>query len=438
MLEDDAEAVLAMARRIRKADYLLDEEFVRMAYSPSDVLVALRPGLGGLTWSEPYQGQPYAPRHARVIPGGWNHDHCFLCGATVTRGMDWWAALPPDEVGVCPDCHDLLIRLRQDIQAGLRPDPRAAWPRPRPGSVAPMTEAEWLGSTIPRAMLMSLEDRAKTGQLNRKLRLFACACVRRAWHLVVHDRSRAAVEVAERYADGLATPEELDAAYDGSSSAASDLYVSGGLQAEDEARIEGRDEGEHPAGSVRAERPGHRAWKAAGAAHDVTRRKVGNRRTGKTTEGGAWVAALTASLSASDAIADAAELRRRIGAGDAADEAHDAPLASSDPFAGAEELRARDAACSAATDAHRMYQDPAQADLLRCLFGHPDRPIAIDPASASLARAIDEHRAFHRLPDLADSLERAGCRDPAVLAHCRDPGHHARGCWVIDAVLGKS
>src|SRR5262249_36905545 len=38
---------------------------------------------------------------------------------------------------------------------------------------------------------------------------------------------------------------------------------------------------------------------------------------------------------------------------------------------------------------------------------------------------------------LADLLERAGCTDPSVLAHCRGLGPHFRGCWVVDSLLGK-
>jgi hypothetical protein len=41
------------------------------------------------------------------------------------------------------------------------------------------------------------------------------------------------------------------------------------------------------------------------------------------------------------------------------------------------------------------------------------------------------------MPILADALEEAGCENAEVLAHCREPGPHARGCWVPDGVLGK-
>ena len=47
---------------------------------------------------------------------------------------------------------------------------------------------------------------------DRTLRLFACRCVREVWYLLTDERSRNAVEVAERHANGNATDQELTAA----------------------------------------------------------------------------------------------------------------------------------------------------------------------------------------------------------------------------------
>jgi hypothetical protein len=65
-------------------------------------------------------------------------------------------------------------------------------------------------------------------------------------------------------------------------------------------------------------------------------------------------------------------------------------------------------------------------------------PTWLTSTVVSLAEGIYAERAFDRLPILADALQDAGCDSADVLDHCRGTGPHARGCWVVDLVLGKS
>jgi hypothetical protein len=71
-----------------------------------------------------------------------------------------------------------------------------------------MKEPEWLTSNDPEGMLTHIFRKASS----RKLRLFACACVRRAWPLLRDPRSQRVVEKAEAFADGLITVKELASA----------------------------------------------------------------------------------------------------------------------------------------------------------------------------------------------------------------------------------
>jgi hypothetical protein len=78
-----------------------------------------------------------------------------------------------------------------------------------------MTEAEWQNETgRPQWMADHLGERgvARTKAGRRKLRLFACGCCRAAWAVLPDPRLRDAVVVAERFADGLASKDELAAA----------------------------------------------------------------------------------------------------------------------------------------------------------------------------------------------------------------------------------
>jgi hypothetical protein len=75
-----------------------------------------------------------------------------------------------------------------------------------------VTKAEWLECDDPEKMLAHLQ-RKKLKPSDRKLRLFACACIRRVWNQLTDPRSLRAVEVAERYADLQAKAKDLDSAY---------------------------------------------------------------------------------------------------------------------------------------------------------------------------------------------------------------------------------
>jgi hypothetical protein len=83
--------------------------------------------------------------------------------------------------------------------------------------------------------------------------------------------------------------------------------------------------------------------------------------------------------------------------------------------------------------------------LVRDIFGNPFRPVSVDPAwlrwndgtAVAIARRVYDERRFEDLPILADALEEAGCTSGDILEHCRGPGPHVRGCWVVDLLLGK-
>ena len=219
-----------------------------------------------------------------------------------------------------------------------------------------MTEEQWLASDDPARMLAW---RPKKGSA-RKRRLFACACVRRVWRSLRDERSRTAVEVAERFADGEARAAELKKACDEALTAAVSL----------------------PAPVDR-----NRGYRfAASAAYCAAR----------------------PTLSAATARTSAYESTVAAGRREAAQ----------------------------------------QARLVRCVFGNPFRRVTLEeawraPAVTALALAAYEERSLPggaldpvRLAVLADALEEAGCGEE-VYGHLRQPGPHARGCWVIDLVLGR-
>jgi hypothetical protein len=244
-----------------------------------------------------------------------------------------------------------------------------------------MTESEWQTTTEVWPML----DRLKGPSHSRRIRLFACGCCRMARHLIDDARIWAAVETAERFADGECNVEELDDAANESNHLYPEILSAPHRYA---ARA-----------AYNTTEHGYQVWQVKGTWADVTLALEG--------------AALIASTPREDLNAVLETWQEaHLGSGRAV----------------------------GWTDAE---PEKEIASLLRCVVGNPLRPVAFDPVWRSesavlLASAIYAERAFDRLPILADALEEAGCDHPDVLAHCRGPGPHARGCWVVDGVLGKT
>jgi hypothetical protein len=231
-----------------------------------------------------------------------------------------------------------------------------------------MNEVLWQAGTDVAAMIAYLEGKLSA----RKLRLFACACVRRYWGLFRYPRPRQAVEMAERLAEGGAGAAEVEAT---------------------------RQHAEESAGNA------------------------------------PWFEQLAYQAAAACLAEDPLEAAR-----------------------GAQELCRQQAVREASSEVVPWQNEAtinaeasiaecrAQAALLREIAGNPFRPVAIDPswlsignaAAESMARLIDEEQRFAELPYLSDALMDAGCTDEALLAHLREPTGHARGCWVLDLLRGKS
>jgi hypothetical protein len=245
-----------------------------------------------------------------------------------------------------------------------------------------MTEAEWLACQDPKPMLEFLRTQrgeARRGSGRRKLRLFACACLRGIWPLLRKPGSRQAVLVAERFADGEAGGEELRAAYTAARAALAGEYPGVGKSP---------------------------YWQSAEAVSHVATRRF---------DGGNHRSVFHTPHSAAYAWAAA-----HMGPG----QGQVGPHCSSRFYA---KVRARQAL-------HVAW--------LRDIFSSPFRPVAFDPAwrspaAVALARSAYEERRFEETPLLADALEEAGCADAALLSHLRGPGPHVRGCWAVDLVLGK-
>jgi hypothetical protein len=231
-----------------------------------------------------------------------------------------------------------------------------------------MTEAEWLACEEPESLLrFLLGEPVRDGVFDRyprcrvtdrKLRLFAVGICRR-YGDAPEERTRRAVEVAERYADGMASEYEL-------------LHVHQVSDHEFRAEV-----------------------------------SAGDPRTAP------WIACMPEAPDAARSVLSFC-----------------ASAASSFSFR------------FWTTKPRREQAQRAHLDLLRDVFGNPFRPVPFSPewrtdTAVSLAQQMYDARDFSAMPILADALQDAGCDSDEVLSHCRGPGPHVRGCWVVDLVLGK-
>jgi hypothetical protein len=92
-------------------------------------------------------------------------------------------------------------------------------------------------------------------------------------------------------------------------------------------------------------------------------------------------------------------------------------------------------------DKRQQMERKNQTILLRDIF--PFHPITLDPSwltstVVALAQQMYESRDFSAMPILSDALQDAGCSNDAILDHCRGPGPHTRGCWVVDGCLSRA
>ena len=97
----------------------------------------------------------------------------------------------------------------------------------------------------------------------------------------------------------------------------------------------------------------------------------------------------------------------------------------------------------AASKAHQIRVRTQFCDEFRDVAGNPFRPVVFAPnwrtsTAVALAQLMYDSRDFFQMPILADALQDAGCDNDDILNHCRGPGPHVRGCWVVDLVLGKT
>jgi hypothetical protein len=95
--------------RLRSVEIARGIKYLRQPYTAEDMLITREPNEAGFFASHTHDGGPFDETRWRLVKAGWDHDHCFICTATIQPGDAWWAAEPPDEVGLCLGCHHDLF-----------------------------------------------------------------------------------------------------------------------------------------------------------------------------------------------------------------------------------------------------------------------------------------------------------------------------------------
>jgi hypothetical protein len=246
-----------------------------------------------------------------------------------------------------------------------------------------MTEAEWRGCDDLQPMLEFLRGKAS----DRKLRLFACACCRCLWERLTDERTRKAIEVAERFADSRASEAEL-------------------LNAQAE--------------TAEVHRSWMRAWEAS--LPDTLQGRLDRVRRSYRPE-----RALI--LAVSWAVDDEA-------------------MPDEDQNAVCYLISAHHGDGKAGLlSAARRYADLLREVIGPSVHSVTLEPSVLTWNAACIPRLAQASYEDRQLPSgqldtarlavLADALEDAGCDNADILAHCRSDGPHVRGCWVVDLLLGK-
>jgi hypothetical protein len=298
-----------------------------------------------------------------------------------------------------------------------------------------VNESDWLVSEDPAAMLGAVTpwpdfpSGPRVGEqvrpptvTTRKLRLFACACCRLIWPLLTDSRSRRAVEVAERYADG--EPNYFELAREISETASIHVEAMRGSILEEEiAAAVNRcvTDGCFSSGRLLV------CYACPPAAQAAILRDLA---------GNPWRPVTLPWVERTVNVPESAVKRN--------------PFAAAAARAGALKRTIRTCPWRTPTVialASAAYAESRQVTCSKCEgIGCPYcggsemgyHTGCFDcPVCNGTGRFSDGLLDPDRLAVLADALEDAGCENADVLGHLRSPGPHARGCWALDLILGK-